>query len=135
MSSACDSCCDPGYCCRGLSLTTFFPVDMLREEVYQHTAEGTDPWGGHNTTEETPQFRPIRVAGRYIHPGQHKPHGVTWSFSCDWLGEDGRCMDYKNRPKLCRSYKPKSDLLCIEYDGSLKGKMWSYPKEQTDGEN
>lgn len=127
--SPCAACRDPGYCCQGLCLSTIFPADMPRAEVYQHTAEGTDPWGGSNTTEETPQFQPIRISGRYSDEGQHKPHGVSWSFSCDWLGEDGRCTDYKNRPKLCRSYKPKSDLLCIEYDGSFKGVMRLYRKK------
>ena len=127
--SPCATCKDPGYCCQGLTLSTVFPAEMPRDKIYQHTAEGTDPYGYGHETEGTPQFRPIRINARYSVRGGKKPDGVTWSFSCDWLGEDGRCTDYANRPKLCRRYKPKSDLLCIEYDGSYKGSLRLYREE------
>lgn len=127
--SPCDTCRDPGYCCRGLVLSTVFPADMPREEVNQHVAEGTDPYGWDRGSEPTPMFEALRVAARYIARGQTKPDSVTWQFSCQWLGGDGRCMNYENRPRLCAGYKPKSDLLCIEYDGSYAGSLRLYREE------
>ena len=124
--SACDTCRDPGYCCRGVPISTVFPAGMPRDKVNQHIAEGTDPFGYGVESEPTPMFDAIRVVARYIHRGQTKPDGVTWTFSCQWLGGDGRCMNYENRPGLCRTYSPKIDPLCIEYDGSWKGHLKRY---------
>lgn len=47
------------------------------------------------------------------------PEGAYMDFrySCEWLGEDGRCTHYEERPQLCRSYQPQSDALCAEYIG------------------
>ena len=127
--SACDTCKDPGYCCRGLVLSNIFPAKMPRDKVYQHIAEGTDPYGACVEFEPCPQFRPMRTSARYIRRGQTEPESVTWRFSCDWLDEDGRCGDYENRPRLCVAFEPKSDPLCIEYDGSWKGLLTLYREE------
>ena len=127
--SPCDTCRDPGYCCSALTLSTVFPAKMPRDKVAQHVAEGTDPYGYGNDAEPTPQFHPLRVTGRYAKRGQKEADGVTWMFSCDWLGADGRCMNYENRPKLCAGYEPKADPLCIEYDGSWKGFLQLYREE------
>ena len=126
--SACDTCRDPGYCCRNFTLNVVFPAEMPRAEVQKHIDEGTDPWDGPDYAdgEPTPFMHPIRISSRYIHKGEKKPHGVTWGFSCDRLGHDGRCMQYEDRPQVCRGYEPKSDLLCIEYDGTHKGYLSLY---------
>jgi len=42
-------------------------------------------------------------------------------FDCTKLGADGRCMDYENRPELCRVYQPQEDALCAEYVQHLRG--------------
>lgn len=127
--SPCATCRDPGYCCRALMLSTVFPADMPREQVYQHNADGSSPWPGGPTAEPTPQMRPIKIATRYASRGERKPHGVTWLFSCDWLGRDGRCKNYRKRPDLCKSFKPKSDRLCIEYEGSYRGALRLYRED------
>ena len=127
--SPCATCRDPGYCCRGFTLSNIFPPGMPRAEVHRHTAEGTDPYGGDLTFQLVPQFRPLRISRRYIRRGQAKPNAVKWSFTCDWLGKDGRCTNYRRRPRLCKSFKPMSDMLCIEYEGSLKGHLTLYEGE------
>ena len=127
--SICDTCRDPGYCCRDFTISVVFPVDMPRAEVDKHIAEGTDPWNGNREGELTPFMHPARIARRYAYRGQHKPHGVIWAFNCDRLGKDGRCMQYEDRPTICRSYEPKTDLLCIEYDGNYKGALSLYKGE------
>lgn len=35
-----------------------------------------------------------------------------WRFWCPVLRHDGRCGDYENRPQLCASYQPATDMLC-----------------------
>ena len=133
--SICDSCRDPGYCCRDFTINVVFPADMPRAEVDKHVAEGTDPWGEDGRmldAEKTPFFHATRIATRYIFRGQHKPHGVTWGFNCDRLGTDGRCMQYEDRPQVCRHYPPKEDFLCIEYDGSFKGALSLYREGKKD---
>jgi Fe-S-cluster containining protein len=102
---------------------------MSRDKVYQHVAQGTDAWGEDHEYVPHPYFRPLRIAGRYIHRGGSKPHGVKWQFTCDRLGQDGRCTQYEDRPKMCHFFEPKSDLLCIEYEGSYKGYLTLYPEE------
>ncbi|MCH8243551.1 MAG: hypothetical protein IH897_13215 [Planctomycetes bacterium] len=125
--SACDTCRDPGYCCRNIGLSVLFPAEMHRGEVDKHIAEATCPWTGEDDGgEKMPFMHPIRVTTRYAYRGQHKPHGVKWGFSCDRLGKDGRCMQYEDRPEVCRNYEPKTDLLCIEYQGSHKGYLTLY---------
>ena len=127
--SICDTCRDPGYCCRDFTINVVFPADMPRAEVQKHISEGTDPWDGSRDGELTPFMHPARIARRHAYRGQHKPHGVTWAFNCDRLGKDGRCMQYEDRPTICRSYEPKTDLLCIEYDGNYKGALSLYKGE------
>lgn len=126
--SACDTCRDPGYCCRNFTIGTVFPAKMHRDEVDKHIAEGTCPWTGEPDGEKTPFMHPMRITSRYIYRGQRKPHGVKWGFECDRLGKDGRCMQYEDRPPMCRNYEPKEDLLCIEFDGSYKGYLTLYRK-------
>lgn len=130
--SPCDSCRDPGYCCRNFTISVVFPADMPRAEVQKHVSEGTDPWDGNCDGELTPFMHPNRIATRYAFRGEHKPHGVIWAFSCDRLGADGRCTQYEDRPRLCRTYEPKDDLLCIEYDGTYKGALTLYRRENND---
>jgi Fe-S-cluster containining protein len=108
---------------------------MPRAEVQKHISEGTDPWGppDERDSEETPFMHPGRIVARYAYCGQHRPHSVKWNFNCDRLGADGRCTQYEDRPNICRLYESKSDLLCIEFDGSYKGCLNLYrEKEKTD---
>lgn len=98
MPSACDTCKDPGYCCKRLMLGGVteekFPTLAEAREVAKHWP--FEPNGL--------PFLPMRVVQGH------------WLFTCprlDW--ETGRCKDYENRPALCRNYQPLSDPLCAMY--------------------
>ena len=41
-----------------------------------------------------------------------------WNFSCPLLTPEGRCADYENRPHACRAYEPRSDALCVHFQGA-----------------
>lgn len=41
--------------------------------------------------------------------GEHN----SWRLWCPNLTREGRCGDYENRPRLCRSFQAGSDPLCI----------------------
>ena len=99
--SACDTCRDPGYCCKRLMLGGVteekFPTKL--EALAIAAAWPFEPTGL--------PFLPVTVLDGY------------WLFTCpklDW--ESGRCMDYENRPTLCRNYEPMSDPLCAMYTGA-----------------
>jgi Fe-S-cluster containining protein len=62
-----------------------------------------------------PQFHPERVNHHVLAEGDRAEY-FSFRYSCDWLGADGRCTNYDERPALCRSFAPKSDPLCIERD-------------------
>jgi Fe-S-cluster containining protein len=95
----CDTCREPGYCCKRLML------GGVTEKAYPTKLEALaiaarwpfEPMGL--------PFLPVTVLDGY------------WLFTCPKLDWDtGRCTDYENRPTLCRTYEPKSDPLCIEYE-------------------
>lgn len=46
---------------------------------------------------------------------------ATYLWSCPVLLPNGRCGDYENRPNVCRSFEPASDLLCVHYGGAEAG--------------
>jgi len=127
--SLCDTCRDPGVCCRGMSLNIVYPPEMTRKEVAEHTHAGTNPYS-EKKSEPLPSFNPIRPSGRYISRGQRKPDSVRWLYSCTNLDEEtGRCNDYENRPKLCRDFEPASNPLCVHYDGPWAGYLRLYKEK------
>jgi hypothetical protein len=108
VMSACDTCRDPGACCTGFQLNggegawPSFWVDDTPLAPLICMAAGWLP------------FVPV-VRGPTI-KGEDGSYWAVEKWGCLMLGEDGRCMDYENRPELCKRYEPKSDALCVEFD-------------------
>lgn len=127
MSSPCDSCRDPGACCRAFTVNIDFPVGMERDEVREHVRKGTDPFGGRRRHEKLPHFEPLRPSRWWAGNGARRPERVNWMFDCAALGPDGRCTVYDDRPDVCRAYEPKSDPMCVEFDGPWRGRMFKLP--------
>lgn len=101
----CDTCLDPGHCCRFISLAggTFGANCETPEEVEALIA-------GHNETYLPPGTGPMP-----FRPLLKRSDGV-WVFWCPNLDrETGRCNDYENRPFACSNYAAGSDPLCVHY--------------------
>lgn len=109
--SACDQCPKPGACCRDIRL--FFPngdeVTTWADEplaVYRMLAERRLP------------FMPSAVGDIFTAPPDADEPGreyCTWVYQCPVLGLDGRCLDYENRPALCRHLQPGESDPCVLY--------------------
>lgn len=117
--SICDTCKDPGACCRGLQVSHLFDEKDTRKEVLE--------WLKANELE---MLDPMRPAVYYATWGSSKVVKKKWSFSCKALGEDGRCTIYENRPEMCREYAPQSDPLCVHYEGPWKGWVRRLPSKK-----
>lgn len=125
--SVCQTCINPGQCCRAFVPNVLFPAAMSRAEVMRHVQEGSNPYDGRY--EPMPMLRPLRPAAHHAKSGAHKPESVKWHFECTNLDpETGKCMDYENRPKMCRVYEPETDVMCAHYKGSWKGYLKGYAK-------
>lgn len=111
--SLCDTCAQPGRCCFGFMLNGgSWPT--FRTTALEVLAELASAYPENDPPEIGLPFLPL-----YRRPGD----GV-WRFWCPHLDRSGRCGDYENRPKLCRSFEPASDRLCI---------YWKPPAENCDG--
>lgn len=103
--SLCDTCREPGHCCKEFNLSgrdghiTFWDDETpaMEERFPFVPLYRTDQW--------TVEFGPD--TGRTY---------SAWRWSCTKLGADGRCTIYDERPQLCRDYEAGSDPLCIEFD-------------------
>jgi len=104
--SLCDTCRSPGSCCKGFSITQF---GFERARWKQHARKVMKQW-------HFPWY-PVEMTV-YNEPGWEY---VDVRFNCRWLGEDGRCMHYEQRPEACRKYEPLQDGLCAEYVFNFKG--------------
>lgn len=100
MSRPCDTCPDPGYCCRGFKLNIPTRRDRWKADARVRLRKDNLP------------FIPIEPIGP-----DHFQHFTHVKCSCPKLGPDGRCMDYANRPWLCREYQPYTDPNCILFVG------------------
>ncbi len=103
MASPCDTCPDPGACCRGFQLSIDFPVDAHVFDVEERMRSDGMP------------FLPLE-------PSTYKdgPEGTKrWLFSCPELNPDGRCGIVDDRTKCCRDYRPAEDGLCVLHDDGL----------------
>ena len=88
--SMCDTCHTPGRCCR-----TF----ILHHEDFKNV-----PW--------LFVAAEMAVRGMPFVPLFQREDG-WWRFWCPNLSEEGRCMDYDNRPGTCSSYVPGENSLCV----------------------
>lgn len=101
MPSMCDTCKDPGHCCRAFNLDgKYFAYGSTRQEVQAQL----------NSRSQT-MFRPLQ-RNMILENMCGEPHLERWSVTCTWLGADGRCTNYNKRPKVCRDYEPLSTSLC-----------------------
>ena len=130
--SICDSCRDPGHCCRSFRVSRYFKPETTRAEVKEHLLNGTDDFDEGTIYEVLPFDPLIRNGGFFAYPNEVVPQSIQWSFSCPKLGEDGRCTIYDKRPQLCRSYEAKSDLICIETEVKTED-IEIYPDPPTEG--
>lgn len=108
--SICDTCRDPGHCCRNFMLGSKFRIEDDRAFVQKQLKKWDLP------------FKPLRRDYFYSSKSSElEPDMCYWYFSCSKLKEKtGRCTIYENRPKVCRNYKPKADLMCCEFRGPWK---------------
>jgi len=115
--NACDSCRDPGHCCRSFHIPRHFKPEQTREEIRELLRKGLD--GFERKCESVP-FEPLIRSNLYGEEGATEPYSVTWSFSCPMLKTDGRCGIYEDRPQVCRNYEAGTDQICIEYEPKLE---------------
>jgi Fe-S-cluster containining protein len=94
MPGLCESCRDPGACCRAVTVT------------------GDDGTLG-PATSELELSAVMAAAWLPFSPLFRHPDGVM-VFWCAHLGSDGRCADYAHRPDLCRDYEAGSGAICVE---------------------
>jgi Fe-S-cluster containining protein len=102
---SCDRCIAPGTCCKAIQLFT------------QEGVEITHPLG--TTLEKLREslranylpFEPLRRLK--ILANSDESEKEAWLYSCPKLGDDGRCTIYETRPRLCRTYEPGCDHMCV----------------------
>lgn len=99
--SVCDSCPEPGHCCRYLMLNG-----------------GNFPSRGGTIEKAEAELRADRPFGPPLpfHP-LFKRSDDIWVLWCPNLDlKSGRCLDYANRPGCCSDYEPGTDRLCILHE-------------------
>lgn len=99
----CGNCSDPGMCCREIRLYSRNDrafgdaATVLEAYVALATVVHADEW--------------MFDTGLPFVPERRDPDG-TWVMSCPRLTPEGRCGDYENRPRLCRTFTPGNDWPC-----------------------
>lgn len=117
MSSLCDSCFAPGYCCRRLN---FFGGKGEQTYWLDEPIEPQLRSGMSKDTDRPVPFRIAKVREQYTDKESGRPYGHV-DFSCVNLTPEGRCGDYENRPWLCRHFEPASGNICVHYKGAEAG--------------
>ncbi len=125
--SICDTCRDPGHCCKYFSLSRYFKFETTRQQVQTHIEQGTTNFDEKMTFELLPFTATTR--GAFYGHGDGKVDSVRWNVTCPMLNDEGHCSIYDKRPKLCRTYQPKSDGICIEYEPTT-GNIIKYKEEE-----
>ena len=116
--SLCDACYRPGTCCKEIRFYgghrngehTFWLDENIEQQV-----SGQDPENLSNHP-----FEVLKVDEKFTDKKTGREYG-TVVFKCKNLTAEGRCGDYENRPLLCKSYEPRSDNLCVHYQGAESG--------------
>jgi hypothetical protein len=102
--NACDSCPEPGHCCRD------FPLWLSRERF--PTALDVMVLMASNGYDNPDQTR-VFIGMPFV-PIRFDETVDSWRFNCVNLQPDGRCGDYANRPfGPCVLFRPGSDPLCV----------------------
>lgn len=105
--SLCDTCIQPGNCCRGFVLVgKGFSPDNWQQEAQDLVNRNGMPF-----------FKAVRPTLQL-----YRDSDVIGAFyNCDRLGADGRCTDYENRPQTCVRYEAGADALCSMHENKLNG--------------
>lgn len=98
----CESCRQPGACCSGFQLNQPQWDDLHPLQVMVELA---------SILTDDCQGRPM-IGVPFLPTGRSKQDGRQ-TYQCGWLGDDGRCSNYEDRPMLCASFEAGSDLLCV----------------------
>ena len=93
MSKLCQNCKDRGVCCKAFYLNDDQPPWAFK--TIEDKAQTEERLKNKNL--------PFRIIGRT------KYH---WVFGCNCLSAEGFCTIYKNRPAVCKKYRPGCGLLC-----------------------
>lgn len=125
--SICDSCYEPGACCKKLTLSTaaekgpnYFTSwltdtpERVKNNLTVFMHSGVD-WKHAGNFE----FHSFSKDNVWNDP-EHGDYAIVY-LKCNKLQSDGRCGDYANRPSLCRSYQPLEDTMCAHYKGAESG--------------
>lgn len=89
--SLCDTCRDPGACCRTFTLWTEGPRPYTHKEAEQAIIR-----------EDLPFYMKSKKGAKINVVG------------CSHISATGRCNIYEDRPALCRDFAAGVDALCVE---------------------
>ena len=68
----------------------------------------------------------VRIGLPFFVKQKRGPNGM-FRYGCRNLSPKGRCMDYANRPALCRQFQPMSDPLCILHPSHQEAEVAGTP--------
>lgn len=119
--SVCDTCFDPGRCCRNFPLNVCPPSEhatLLEAMVWAASCSYYGP-----AREE--------LFGLPFIPHERDVAANTFRWHCSNLQADGRCGDYVYRPEACVRYMPGTDESCTLYDPPPKSPSLPISPEST----
>lgn len=96
MINCLTDCPDIGRCCRVFCLTHSDGIEYIRKAVAETT--------------------PFKIVKEHYMVDQ-----IYVYATCNNLQSDGLCRDCNNRPETCVQFQPKSNMLCVLYEGPDKG--------------
>jgi Fe-S-cluster containining protein len=100
----CGICPDPGRCCRKMVLSSGAQALTYWKDGWEDAARADMQRRGL-------PFEPLAIAEEYA-----DSEGIAYVsvfMTCPELLPNGRCGIYEDRPRVCRSYVPASDRLCV----------------------
>lgn len=104
--SLCDTCSDPGSCCRGF---------RLHNKGDEHTF-----WNDAQRDEWLKQFDlPFIAIETFAFKTDEDKDYYAYKFGCSALTNMGRCGIYETRPDICRNYKEASDPMCVYFEKDI----------------
>lgn len=132
--SACDTCREPGHCCRNIRLFGARRSPAEHGEVvipatldpvkYLGSIQGEDLPMLPKAPRQTFEPRPLPdwngpLIGETVQ---------TWTWSCPRLTAAGRCGDYERRPRMCRMFEPVIDTMCLMHDPAEAARLSRAPQ-------
>lgn len=125
--SLCDTCTDPGHCCRQITLWGNGIEYMTQAEAEAQMRTNTGSMMADGSPGPFVFTGTIEKLVYYDLNGAELPKPEiravnTWS--CPHLLPTGRCGAYENRPKLCKDYEPGSCRSCAMFvEGTDAGQI------------